>query len=41
VGVIYLRKESYLKLIRLGKDPGEFVNKVVEEAIKDLEQKDK
>ena len=35
---IYLSKELYDKMIKLGKEPSQFVNTVTEEALKKLER---
>ena len=37
-GLVYIREELYNKIIRHGFDPKDFVNQVVEEALKRLDK---
>lgn len=38
-GLVYIREELYNKMIRLGLEPKEFVNKAIEEALKKLDER--
>ena len=37
---VYIEKESYNKIIRLGKDPKTFVNDAIKEKLKELRSKE-
>jgi hypothetical protein len=37
--IVYLKKQSYDTLLKLDKDPGKFVNEVVERALKEMNMK--